>query len=180
MVKIFEETVKQALNGTIIDFETIGEFNNPFSDSRRFKDIKPVIFGTLYKNKIEIHYVTEQTKIIKLLNTVKSKIKELPRPFYAFNCNFERGIIFHQLGIDVPFDGELQQEQFEPKRSVVPSLSISNYDDPFNDNGLLCSKAGLSGEHKKAIQHNRSCLLKERDILLKRGFNTPPNLLLVK
>jgi hypothetical protein len=28
----------------------------------------------------------------------------------------------------------------------------------------------VNGKIKRAIAHNRSCLLKERDILLKRGF----------
>ncbi|MCG2717800.1 MAG: hypothetical protein L6408_03050, partial [Nanoarchaeota archaeon] len=167
------------IEGTIIDFETIGDFNKQFSDSRRFKDIKPVIFGILYKNKLEIHYITEQHKDVKLLDVMKNKLKELPRPFYAFNCNFERGILFHQLGIDMPFDGELQQARFETKYSARSNLNISNYDDPFNDDGLLCKEAWLKGNHQQAVQHNRSCLLKERDILIKRSFNRPRDLELV-
>jgi len=34
----------------------------------------------------------------------------------------------------------------------------------------------LREEFDKAIAHNRACLLKERDILIKRGFRKPDEL----
>ena len=44
------------------------------------------------------------------------------------------------------------------------------------DNGKLCMEAWQKGQLEKAIAHNRSCLLKERDILLRRGFRKPNQL----
>ena len=41
------------------------------------------------------------------------------------------------------------------------------------DKGFDCMNAWLRGNQKQAIQHNRSCLLKERDILLNRGYRLP-------
>ena len=79
----------------------------------------------------------------------------------------------------VEFHGELNKEKFEAKRIAVQALKIPNYGDPFNDNGKYCMNAWLSGEIDKAIAHNRSCLLKEKDILLKRGFRKPDDLSLM-
>ncbi|NKQ39887.1 MAG: hypothetical protein HF967_10615 [Methanosarcinales archaeon] len=59
-------------------------------------------------------------------------------------------------------------------------MKISKYNDPFNGNGKLCMHAWLRGDIKNAIAHNRACLLKEKDILLKRGFREPDNLKLWK
>jgi hypothetical protein len=96
-------------------------------------------------------------------------MNELERPFYAFNKEFEEGVLFHFLGMEIKFEGELQAREREPKYYAVRELGISNYDDPFNDSGFKCMKAWTKGEIDKAIAHNRSCLLKEKDILLKRG-----------
>ena len=75
---------------------------------------------------------------------------------------------------------ELNSEKFEAKRNVVQFLKIPSYEDPFSDNGLLCSQAWLDGYIDRAITHNRSCLLKERDVLLKRGFRKPDELKFIK
>lgn len=116
------------------------------------------------------------------IETLKGKISNLldslERPFHAFNCNFEKGVFFHSLNKKVIFERELQKkrregEWHEPKWSAVSSLNISQYDDPFRDKGELCMQAWLKGQIENAIAHNRSCLLKERDILLKRGFRKP-------
>ena len=76
----------------------------------------------------------------------------------------------------MPFQKELNQEKYESKSRAVSFLGIPQYNDPFNDNGLLCMNAWLKGQTEKAIAHNRSCLLKERDILLKRGTRKPDKL----
>jgi len=62
------------------------------------------------------------------------------------------------------------------KKYTVENLNIENYDDPFFDVGNECRLAWLRGEWDQCIKHNRSCLLKERDILLKRGFREPDDL----
>lgn len=104
----------------------------------------------------------------------------LDRPFYAFNSNFERGTFFHSLNKEVPFERELNKERFEPKWRAIAELKIPQYDDPFNDDGKLCSEAWRRGQIEALIAHNRACLLKERDILLKRGFRTPDPLRLIR
>ncbi len=160
-------------DGTIIDIETIGGFSKGFSDSRQYSSIEPVIFG--YINRQELRILTAQntrdlTKLKKRLSTVLSN---LTKPFHAFNCDFEMGVLFHNLKERFLFERELNKEKFEAKKTAVKQLSIPQYGDPFNDNGLLCMQAWENGKLNKAIAHNRSCLLKERDILLKRGFRKP-------
>ena len=108
-------------------------------------------------------------EIIKILDS-------LEKPFYAFNADFERGVLFNHINKKIEFEGELNFERFESKRWVVQLLKIRNYGDPFNNNGLLCSQDWLKGKIENAVLHNRSCLLKERDILLKRGFRKPDDL----
>jgi hypothetical protein len=86
------------------------------------------------------------------------------------------GSLYHNLNQKIMFEGELNKEKYEAKRTAVHLLNIPQYDDPFFDNGLLCMQAWEIGKTREAIAHNRSCLLKERDILLKRGFREPDSL----
>jgi len=185
MVKIHKEGIKSNFEGTIIDIETIGDFKEEYTDSRYYKEIIPVIFGFIDKDGLEIHCAKSKESINKLKEKIKTILPKLKRPFHAFNCNFERGVFFHSLDKKVTFERELQKERsegewHEPKWSAVSLLEIPQYDDPFNDKGILCMEAWLRGEIDKAIAHNRSCLLKERDILLKRGFREPDELKFVK
>jgi hypothetical protein len=46
--------------------------------------------------------------------------------------------------------------------------------------GLQCSEAWKVGQFDKAIAHNRACLLKERDILIKRGCIKPNELKFIR
>jgi|TARA_B100001971_G_C18250834_1_gene578067 hypothetical protein len=179
MIKEYEEKTSSNFEGTIIDTETIGEFNGLYrktNDSRRYEHIKQVIFGFISKQGLHIFYVKERKEIPELSKKITGFINQLERPFYAFNTDFESGVWFHQLNHKVIFDGELNREKYEPKAEAIRNLGISNYDDPFYDNGLLCMKAWENRQFDKAIAHNRACLLKERDILLQRGYR-PPNAL---
>ncbi len=173
MIKIFSEDVNKDFDGTIVDFETIGDFDRRYSDSREYREIIPVIFGTISKYKLVIVYAEDKNDIEQLKTEIKVNMPKLPRPLYAFNAGFERGVLFHSMKIDVDFDGELNDIPYEKKKDAVHKLDIPNYDDPFNDEGALCPSAWKKGEIDKAVVHNRSCLLKERDILLKRGFRKP-------
>lgn len=179
MVKIIEEKINSNFKGTIIDIETIGSFKEHYTDSRRYKEIVPVIFGFINNHGPNILCAKNNNSIEKLRLKIKEILPQLKTPFYAFNSDFERGSLFHHLKIPIEFHGELNQEKFEAKRIAVQSLKISNYNDPFNDNGRLCMEAWIRGEIDKAIAHNRSCLLKERDILLQRGFRKPDDLRLI-
>ncbi len=170
MIKQLREKFDINFEGTIVDIETIGDFDKSYRyDSRQYKNIRQVILGYIDKDALQIYCATDAAGIEELKKLTPEIIKTLARPYYAFNCSFERGVWFNHIGVEVAFDGELQGEPFESKKNAVRLLKISNYDDPFFDIGLECMKAWSKGEFEKAIAHNRACLLKERDILLKRG-----------
>lgn len=71
--------------------------------------------------------------------------------------------------MQIEFDGELNNDTSEWKSNACTELDIPNYGGPSNNVDKECIFAWIRGECEKAIKHNRSCLLKERDILLKRG-----------
>lgn len=186
MVFIHKEKVDRPIKGTIIDIETIGNFNNEYDslDSRHYTNLRTVIFGSIDNESLQIHCAKKAESIEQLEKIIVDELDRLELPFYAFNCNFERSIFFHSLNKDVPFDGELGKKlgtnKYEAKRYVVADLNIQQYGDPFNDQGLLCSQAWQKGNITDAIAHNRSCLLKEREILSIRQFRTPDPLRLIR
>ena len=175
-----QENINSDFRGAIIDIETIGVFLNQYPDSRRYKDIQLVIFGFINRHGLHIFCAKGIEAINELREGTKRIIDSLERPFYAFNNEFEKGVFFYELGKEVNFDGELQKEKFESKIDAVRDLDIPNYDDPFHSRGFPCIKAWKEGEFDKAIAHNRACLLKERDILIKRGFREPGELEFVR
>jgi len=176
MVIVHTENIKSDFEGTIIDIESIGDFCWGYQDSREYQNIIPVIFGYIDKNGLKIHCAKGIESIEKIKNIVANTAPNLTKPLYAFNCNFERGSFHHNCGIAIDFDGELNREKYESKRNAIIILGIDNYDDPFNDVGYKCKLAWEEGNYNLSIKHNRSCLLKERDILLRRGFRTPDEL----
>jgi hypothetical protein len=178
MVKIFQETTESNFEGTIIDLETIGSFQN-HDDSRRYKQIIPVIFGLINNKEIKILCAKNSSSIQILRSNILDIIDKLDRPFYAFNSPFEKGVLLNHLSRPIEFEKELNKEKFEKKEHIVRALNIPNYDDPFFGDGHACMMSWLRGDINKAILHNRSCLLKERDILLKRGFRKPDELKIV-
>ena len=180
MVIIHSEAAKSKFKGTVIDIETIGHFCEGYQDSRHYQNITPVIFGYVDENGLEICCTKSDKSIEKLKTTIAQVLPDLRKPLYAFNCNFERGVLFHSCGIVINFDGELNKEKFESKKGAVASLGIEDYDDPFDDTGFRCKLAWEKGDTTLSIRHNRSCLLKERDILLTIGHRPPENLILVK
>ncbi len=165
-----KEDIISNFEGTIIDIETIGGFLNQYPDSRRYKDIRLVIFGFIDRYAFQIFCAKGIEAINELRERTGIIIDSLERPFYAFNTEFERSVLFYELGKEIDFDGELNREKYESKLDAVKNWGIPNYEDPFYDNGFLCMKAWENGEFDRAIAHNRACLLKEKDILLKRGF----------
>ncbi len=179
-MKVHAEKLKSGFEGSIIDLETVGDFDNRFSDSRRYAGIRPVIFGFICADRLEVHCAKCPASIKRLNKKIGSLINELGRPFYAFNSDFERGVLFYSLDGKVNFEKELNRETYEKKASVVSGLEIAQYGDPFHDNGKACMDAWRRGEIDKAIAHNRSCLLKERDILLKRGSRPSESMKFVK
>ena len=179
MIIEHKEDISSNFEGTVIDIETIGEFDNRYDDSRRYRDIHLVIFGFINRKGLHILCANGVEAIGELKEKARDILDNLERPFYAFNSEFERGVLFHQLGRKILFDGELQERR-ESKANVRNYLGIPNYDDPFWDNGYLCMKAWEKSDFDKAIAHNRACCLKERDILIKEGFRKPDELRFIK
>lgn len=179
-MKKHNETINSDFEGTIIDLETFGAFDRNFSDSRQYAKVKPVIFGYIDRNTLSIHNIDDMKSISELNEMIHSLVIALKKPFYAFNCDFEMGVLFHSLNREVHFERELNAKKYEKKESVVSTMEIPQYGDPFQGDGKACMNAWINGEIDKAIAHNRSCLLKERDILLKRGFRTPDGIQFVK
>jgi hypothetical protein len=181
MIEEYIEESKADFEGTIIDIETIGEFDNLYPyDSRHYRKFKQVIFGHIDKDHLHIYCAKNLEGIEKLKSMTPEIFAQLKRPYYAFNCNFECGVWFHQTGLQINFDGELQGEPFESKKNAILRLKIPNYNDPFWDKGQMCIKAWNDKNFDKAIAHNRACLLKERDILVKRGHTDPDKVVFVK
>jgi hypothetical protein len=179
MIIEHKENITANFAGTIIDIESQGEFDRQYrysNDSREYQNIRQVIFGFVNQKCLSIFCADGTDAIAELKEKSGKLIDSLPRPLYAFQSGFERGVIFHHLGKRVDFDGELQAYRGEAKINAVMELGISNYNDPFHDVGKLCMIAWMRGEFENAIAHNRACLLKERDILEKRGFRPPDEL----
>jgi len=174
-----KEDTSSNFEGTIIDIETVGEFRNQYLDSRRFKDIQLVIFGFINKDALQILCAKGMGARNELRERTEKIIASLERPFYAYNTEFERSVLFYEFGKEIDFERELQEGR-ESKARARNYLGIPNYDDPFYDYGYLCMKAWEAGEFDRAMAHNRACLLKERDILIKRRFRKPDELKFVK
>ncbi len=179
MIIEHKEDISSNFEGTIIDIETTGFFDNQYPDSRRYKEIQLVIFGFINRYTLQILCAKGMKALNELRERTEKIIDSLERPFYAYNTEFERSVLFYELGKEIDFDRELQEGR-ESKANARSYLDIPNYDDPFYDNGYLCMKAWRNEEFDRAIAHNRACLLKERDILLKRGFRQPDELRFVK
>lgn len=183
MIQEYREDIRSDFEGTIIDIETIGRFDHRYrysNDVREYAYIQQVIFGSIDRHGLKILYVRDRNEITELNERVAGVIGRLVRPFYAFNTAFETGVLFHGLGEEHHFDGELQEEKFEAKAEAVRKLAIPNYEDPFHDRGILCMQAWESGQYDVAVAHNRACLLKERDILLRRGSREPDELVFMQ
>lgn len=176
MIIVHYEKIKSTFDGTIIDIESIGNFCGGYEDSREYKDTIPTIFGYINSSELKILCAQGKTALKELNEKIIKITPSLEKPLFAFQCHFERGVLFHSCGLAVKFDGELNKEKFEPKRDVIRLLRIPNYNDPFHDNGYRCMEAWLEGDYENAIKHNRSCLLKERDILLMRKHRKPDGL----
>lgn len=176
-----EEAINSNIVGTVIDIETIGDFDRQYrGDSRYYKNVKQVILGYINANKLCIYCADGTQGISELQEVTKEILESLERPFYAFNCGFESSVWFNQIGIKIDFTGELQGFRFEYKKDAVATLKIPNYDDPFFDEGVKCIEAWNDGYYEQAIAHNRACLLKERDILIKRGYRDPEYIEFIK
>src|SRR3989338_477739 len=175
-IKSIQEPAPTNFPGTVIDLETIGSFDRQYSDSRIYANHKIVIFGAISNGVLAQHYVSSSEHIPLLASGIEKILESFPRPFHSFNTHFEIGVLSHSLGKRILFERELNRTKYEKKQHVVIGLEIPEYEDPFFGDGLKCMESWKSGGAdgiRKALAHNRACLLKERDILLKRGAREP-------
>lgn len=165
-----KESTKAGVKGTIIDIETIGEFDRkyPSYDLMHYSDLKPTIFGFLTENSL-IQYCAEgPDEIPQLIQIIGNTIPKLSEPYYALNCYFERGILFHGCNLEPEFidvRGEIRGRKWD----IRENLGISTYNDPFNGVGYTCLLEWEKENYSQCLAHNRACLLIERDILKKVG-----------
>ena len=175
-----EKLIPANFSGTIIDIETIGPFESyPDDDSRRYNKITPTIIGYITKDELNIFCAKDLESLNELRDVALNIVPSFEKPLFAFQSKFERSVLHHAYGIKLDIHGELNNRPREWKGYACSDLSIPNYDDPFNNDGKLCVTAWVNGTHFQAIRHNRSCLLKERDILLKRSYRQPDELKLL-
>lgn len=173
----YEEEINTGFEGTVIDIETIGDFGKaPWVESNkadhlaRFQQMKITTVGVLNDNTLQVFIA----KNIESLDNFQQKAVEVMReartPTYAFNKSFEEGCFYWNSNREIlDIDFELQASSREKKIDAVKDVGIANYDDPYFDVGKMCVDAFQRGELDEIIQHNRACLLKESQILLKRG-----------
>jgi len=163
----------EKLNGTIIDLETLFE---PCKDKYKPWEsegyIKKTIIclGYLNKERIKIYCCETLHEYNDLNKKIKNGVLTLQKPYYAFQHYFEKYVLKHNCELDIIFEGELNQHYYEKKENAINKLNISNFDDPFDGNGGMCMNSFNQGNIENVIKHNRSCLLKEYEILMKRGF----------
>ncbi|MEK6978615.1 MAG: hypothetical protein AABW86_00185 [Candidatus Micrarchaeota archaeon] len=174
-IKSIQKPALTNFSGTIIDLETIGSFDRQYSDSRAYANHKIVIFGAISGGALIQHYIDSSEHISLLASVIEQFLNSFPRPFHSFNTHFEVGVLSHALGRRITFEKELNRTKYEKKQHVVIGLEIPEYEDPFFGDGFKCMEAWKTGVEgvQKALAHNRACLLKERDILLKRGSREP-------
>lgn len=177
MLKIYSEKNDFPFDGTIIDLETVGQFCR-YYDSRDYQYLEMTIFGYINNEELMIFCAEGKDAITELIQKSIALLDSLERPFLAYNCCFEMGVLYHSCGLRIKFDGDLMKEKvqgikWENKREACAELGVSKHGDPFNGFGRKCSEAWLNENYEEAIRHNRSCLLSERDILLKRGHRKP-------
>ena len=178
MLIFHNENIDSKFEGTIIDIETIGGFcrEHGDDDSRTYSKLVPTIFGYITKDELNIICAKGKTGLENLEKKVIEILPALKRPIYAFQSRFERGVLHHCYNYSLKVDGELNADRYEWKGNACSELNIPNYDDPFNNIGKKCIFSWLRGDYENSLKHNRSCLLKERDILLKRNYRKPDNL----
>lgn len=171
------EKIESEFKGTIIDIETIGKFRDyNDDDSRQYSKLTPTIFGYITKDELKVLCAKGKSALKELQKKTTRIMPSLEKPTYAFQSRFERGVLHHCYGVELKIDGELNAYTREWKGNACAELDIPNYGDPFNNSGNECRLAWLRGDYESASKHNRSCLLKERDILLKRDYRKPDKL----
>lgn len=147
--------------GTIIDFETT------HWDVRQGE----LITAGFLNNSGFVIYQRLQTKETEFKEILREKMKNIDRPFYAFNKEFEEGF----LGFVV--DNDLQKYERESAFGALLNEGLLEYynslcDPCFNDEiPTFWDAYALKNDPvfvSKIIRHNYCCLAKEYYLYLKR------------
>ncbi|MEM2933385.1 MAG: hypothetical protein QXL78_00510 [Methanocellales archaeon] len=172
-LEVFEERNESNFSGSIIHIDTVGNIRNEFTNSRRYSELSPFIVGLIDRNKLKIMYALDKPSISLFRGRVIALINEFQKPYFAFNATVVQAVLYHFTGQKIDIAGELNRKAFESRLFAIHALNIPQYGDPFSDQDKLCTQAWLKGEIEKCVAHVRACLLKERDIFIKRGFRKP-------
>ncbi|MHA2024685.1 MAG: hypothetical protein ACW98U_02195 [Candidatus Thorarchaeota archaeon] len=173
-----KERVKTVFDGSIIDIETIGDFSEvnrgtpPMGSDylKRYRSMRITAVGVLSAGKLTICVANGYENLDAFQKIATKVMRDTSVPLYAFNKTFEEGCYFwNSEERSLEIDYELQQAVLERKEDVVKALNIDDYDDPFHGKGVRCKSAFASGDLQSIMKHNRACLLKENQILSKRG-----------
>jgi hypothetical protein len=161
----------EPVRGTIIDLETIGPIRNKLSGLGKYKEVQPYLFGYLFGNTLVQRYVEKSDHMPIFIDFLRSMdfCGFSERPFFAYNADFERGVLYFSTGKTIPLDGDIKKGK-EGKEAVVRRLGIETYGDPFPGAGIKCIEEFKKGNIADCLAHNQSCLLKERDILFREGY----------
>jgi len=162
--------------GSLIDFETTGR---PYLDTEH--DV--ITLGYFHGNELVV--IQRKTKEKDLFySEVKGILKQLPRPFYAYNADFERSVMKEELGLEVgPGDFVDIMRPWKAKAEKAglkwPKLDelISEPEDYFKDNKISGKdmpglwKAYLAGGTevllRMIMEHSLSDLLRETVLLVR-------------
>ena len=160
--------------GSLIDLETSGLLKDP--------EHEIICFGYIASNKLVI--LMRKTKEKEpFYNEVRKIIKELPKPFYAFNARFEKEIIESELSLRFKSEDFVDlQQPYKTKANSLglkwPGLDelVSEPEKYFGEGrvsgkdcpGLWKGYLATSNENllKMIMKHNLSDLLREAILLL--------------
>jgi hypothetical protein len=165
VVLIHREPASTRFRGTIVDLETIGEFDRSYMkwDPRQYAGIRPTIFGYISWGELVQYCAEGESDLPEIEKVMNADIPFLDGPFYALNANFERCIIENSCGLQTNFidvRGRIRGSKWGIRRR----LGIPSYGDPFRGEGSRCVVEWLRGNYGDCLRHNRACLLIERDI----------------
>jgi len=166
MREVTTSTERMKFKGTIIDFETTGDFDNRFSrgDPRSYGDIKPTIFGYLFEDVVVQFCAESIDEITDLLDIISEYLPDLDEPYLALNTAFERHILKKYCDMTPVFTDVRGLGVIASKKWLRDELGLPDYNDPFDCNGNECRIQWDLGNYDPCIIHNQACLQLERDI----------------
>jgi hypothetical protein len=160
------EQVETKFKGTIIDLESIGDFNYDFPrwKPEHYLGIRPTIFGYLTNDMLVQYCAESESEIPVIVDEMKKTIPKLEEPFYALNTHFESCVILNTCSLEPPFRDVRHYKLSGGKWDIRKFLGFPTYGDPFNGIGYRCLLEWKKGNYYDCLKHNRACLLIERDI----------------